>query len=86
MLGQRVEFDERVLVEQRVDALAGGQLALGVHLLDGGLTDRMQRLFGRLRSSASLPAVVWMSMVCSAAGSAVWSVTLVMGVDVTGGG
>jgi hypothetical protein len=27
---------------------------------------------------------VWMSMVCSAAGSAVWSVTLVMGVDVTG--
>jgi hypothetical protein len=28
--------------------------------------------------------VVWMSMVCSAAGSAVWSVTLVMGVDVIG--
>ena len=38
----------------------------------------------RLRSSASLPAVVWMSMVCSAAGSAVWSVTLVMGSDVIG--
>jgi hypothetical protein len=31
-----------------------------------------------------LPAVVWMSMVCSAAGSAVWSVTLVMGIDVIG--
>jgi hypothetical protein len=32
-----------------------------------------------------LPAVVWMSMVCSAAGSAVWSVTLVMGVELSRG-
>ena len=44
--GQRVEFDERALVEQRVDPLARGQLALGVDLLDGGLADRMQRLLG----------------------------------------
>ena len=44
VLGQRVELDERVLVEQRQDALAGGQLALGVDLLDGLLTDRVQRL------------------------------------------
>ena len=48
VLGQRVEFDERVVVQQRVDALARGQLALGVHLLDGVLTDRMQCLFPAL--------------------------------------
>jgi len=46
VLGQRVELDERPLVEQGEDALAGGQLALGVHLLHRGLTDRMQRLLG----------------------------------------
>ena len=46
--GQRVEFDERVLVQQGVDALASGQLALGVHLLDGGLADRVQRLLAPL--------------------------------------
>src|SRR5271165_241773 len=34
-----------------------------------------------LDRSASLPAVVWMSTVCSAAGSALWSETLVMVVD-----
>src|SRR5271156_5080172 len=39
----------------------------------------------RLCSSANLPAVVWMSMVCSAAGSAVWSATLVMGVELSRG-
>ena len=44
--GQRVEFDEGVLIQQRQDALAGGQLAPGVHLLDRRLTNRMQRLFG----------------------------------------
>jgi len=42
VFGQRVEFDERVVVQQRIDALAGGQLALGVHLLNGGFTDWMQ--------------------------------------------
>ncbi len=46
VLGQCVELHERVLVEQRQDALAGGQLALGVDLLDRLLTDRVQRLFG----------------------------------------
>ena len=35
MPGQLVQLDERALVEQRVDALAGGHLALGVLLLDG---------------------------------------------------
>ena len=39
--GQRVQLDERTLVQQRVDALARGQLALGVHLLDRRLTDRV---------------------------------------------
>ena len=39
--GQRVEFDERVVVQQGIDALAGSQLALGMHLLDGGLTHRV---------------------------------------------
>ncbi len=45
---QRVEFDERVLVQQGVDALAGGQLALGVHLVDGLFAHRVQRLFPAL--------------------------------------
>ncbi len=35
-----VELDERSFVEERLDALASGQLALGVNLLDCGLTDR----------------------------------------------
>ena len=48
VLGQRVELDERVLVEKSQDALAGRQLALGVHLLDGGLPNRVQRLLGPL--------------------------------------
>jgi hypothetical protein len=43
---ERVEFDERVLVQQRENALARGQLALGVDLLDRRLTDRVQCLFG----------------------------------------
>ena len=54
VLGQRVELDERVLVQQRQDALAGGQLALGVHLLDRRLTDRVQRLFGPLAQIGQL--------------------------------
>ncbi len=52
--GQRVEFDEGVLVEQRQDALAGGQLALGVHLLDRLLADRVQRLLGALAQIGQL--------------------------------
>ena len=35
-----VELDERAVVEQLVDALAGGLLALGVLLLDRGLAAR----------------------------------------------
>ena len=54
VLGQRVEFDERTLVEQRQDALAGGELALGVHLLDRGLADRVQRLLGPLAQVGQL--------------------------------
>ena len=46
VFGQRVEFDERPLVQQRVDALPGGELAPGVHFLHGGLADGVQRLFG----------------------------------------
>lgn len=35
--GEGVEFDERALVEERGDAFAGGELALGVHLLHSRL-------------------------------------------------
>ena len=35
--GELVELDERALVEQRLDPLAGGHLARGVLLLDGAL-------------------------------------------------
>ena len=42
--GQRVEFDERSLVEQGVDALPGSEFALFVHLFHGGFTHRVQRL------------------------------------------
>lgn len=52
--GQRVEFDERALVQQRQDALTGGQLALGVDLLDRRLSDRVQRLFGALAKIGQL--------------------------------
>lgn len=33
MPGQRIELDERNVVEQDIDTTAGGQLALGVHPL-----------------------------------------------------
>ncbi len=46
--GQCVEFDERSLVQQGVDALARSELALFVHLLHGGFTHRVQRLFAPL--------------------------------------
>ena len=83
--GQRVEFDER---SRRPTAhrCARGRSACPWRapsrrrLSPTGCSDSSLRLC----SSASLPAVVWMSMVCSAAGSAVWSVTLVMGFDVIG--
>ena len=52
--GQRVELDERILVQQREDALAGGQLALGVDLLDRRLADRVQRLLGALAQIGEL--------------------------------
>ena len=52
--GQRVEFDERSLVQQRQDALSGGQLALGVDLLDRRLTDRVQRLLAALAQIGQL--------------------------------
>ena len=42
--GQLVHLDERVLVEQRVDALAGGHLALGVLLLHRPRRARVHRL------------------------------------------
>jgi hypothetical protein len=53
--GQRVQFDERVLVEQGEDALAGGQLALGVNLLDGLLADRVQCFLGAPAQIRQLP-------------------------------
>ncbi len=52
--GQRVEFDERPLVEQRENSFAGRQFALGMHLLDGGLADGMQRLLGPLAQLGEL--------------------------------
>ena len=48
---QGVEFDEGVIVQQRQDPLPGGQLALGVGLLHGGLADRL----GASRSAAGEP-------------------------------
>ena len=42
--GELVELDERALVEQRLDALAGGHLALGVLLLDRPLRAGVHRL------------------------------------------
>ena len=85
MAGQCVELDEQALVEQGQDSSAGGQLALGVDFLDGGLTDRVLRPVGPLAQIyASLPAVAWMSATCSADGSTEGSVTLVMGVEAIG--
>ena len=52
--GQRVELDEGVLVQQREDALAGGQLALGVDLLDRLLADRVQRFLDPLAQVGQL--------------------------------
>ena len=64
--GQRVQLDERTLVEQREDALAGGQLALGVGLLDRCLADRVQGLFAALaqigqlaRGRVDIDLVLW---------------------------
>ncbi|CKS90716.1 Uncharacterised protein [Mycobacterium tuberculosis] len=45
VFGQRVQLDERILIQQRVDTLASRQLALGVYFFDGILTDGVQRLF-----------------------------------------
>ena len=42
--GQLVELDERTVVEQVLDALPGGHLALGVLSLDGALGAGVQRL------------------------------------------
>ena len=52
--GQGVEFDERPFVEQGQDAFAGGQLALGVGLLDRALANRMQCLLGPLAQIGQL--------------------------------
>ncbi len=41
MTREGVDFDERTVVEQVGDSLAGGQLALCVDLLDRCLTDRV---------------------------------------------
>ena len=43
--GELVELDERALVEQVVDALAGGQLAALVLALDGPLGPGVKGLF-----------------------------------------
>jgi hypothetical protein len=52
--GQRVEFDERALVEQGEDALPGGELALRVHLLDRGLADRVRSFLDPLAQVGEL--------------------------------
>jgi hypothetical protein len=51
---QRVQLDERPLVEQGVDAFARGELALGVHLVHRGFADRVQRLLGALAQFGEL--------------------------------
>ncbi|BDT85285.1 hypothetical protein FMUAM8_10490 [Nocardia cyriacigeorgica] len=45
MARQGVQLDEGALVEQGQDAFAGGHLALGVHLVDCGLTHRVLGFF-----------------------------------------
>ncbi|GEM34679.1 hypothetical protein NN3_56860 [Nocardia neocaledoniensis NBRC 108232] len=55
MLGEGVEFDEGALVEQGQDALARGHLALGVHLVDCGLTHRVLRFFQPIPQVSQLP-------------------------------
>ncbi|GAA5067950.1 hypothetical protein GCM10023318_57820 [Nocardia callitridis] len=55
MAGQGVEFDERALVQQRQNAFAGGELALGVHLVDRGLTHRVLCLFQPIPQISQLP-------------------------------
>lgn len=54
--GQRVELDEGALVEQREDALAGGHLALGVHLVDCGLTHRVFGFVQPIPQVSQLPS------------------------------
>ena len=44
----RLLFDEGVLVEQQIEALAGGQLALGVLGVDTRLPARLEHLLPRL--------------------------------------
>lgn len=65
VFGQRVQLDERILIQQRVDTLASRQLALGVYFSTASSPTGCSDSSLRLCSSASLPAVVWMSMVCS---------------------
>ncbi len=55
---------QTILIQQRVDTPAGNPACPGVYFFDGILTDGCSDTL-RLCSSASLPAVVWMSMVCS---------------------
>lgn len=55
VLGERIEFDEGVLVKQREDPLSGGELALGVHPVHGFFADRVERLFSALAQIGELP-------------------------------
>ncbi len=52
--GECVKLDEGALVQQCVDALACGQLALGMHLFDRCLAHRVQRLLGALAQLGEL--------------------------------
>ena len=61
MPGELVELGERARVQQQLDPLAGGLLALGVLLLDRGREPACTASSIRASRSASLPAVVWMS-------------------------
>ena len=55
MPGQLVELHERALVEQQVDPLAGGELALGVLLLDRGKGTRVHGLVPSALKIRDLP-------------------------------
>jgi hypothetical protein len=56
-----VELDERVLVQQQVDPLAGGLLAARVLLVDRARRAGVDRLVSFVLEVGDAPAVVWMS-------------------------
>jgi hypothetical protein len=75
-----LKFDERPLVQQRVDARAVSLHLACTFSTAASRTWGVQRSLGPLAQIGRLARVVWMSIVCSA----VCSETLAMGVDAIG--